>query len=162
MMNTYQNINTINQLRGFIKIKQNSVIDKAAAIVSCVLDMVIWCTRLSPPVIKISLLLSIRWQHYTTLCDNVCQWLTAGRWFSPGPRVSSTNTTDCYDITEILLKVALNTIKPNFSMLVFAFHVHFTLSNLSPSIIPPKHSQQILTLNTHEIKIRSVIHKHIF
>ena len=43
----------------------------------------------------------------TTLCDKVCQWLSAGRWFSP---VSSTNKTDHHDITEILLKVALNTI----------------------------------------------------
>jgi hypothetical protein len=34
----------------------------------------------------------------TTLCDKVCQWLAAGRWFSPGPLVSSTNTTDRYDI----------------------------------------------------------------
>ena len=41
----------------------------------------------------------------TTLCDKVCQW------FSPGPRVSSTNNTNRHDITEILLKVALNTIK---------------------------------------------------
>ena len=47
----------------------------------------------------------------TTLCDKVCQWLVTGRWFSPGPPVSSTNKTDCHDITEILLKVALNTIK---------------------------------------------------
>ena len=47
----------------------------------------------------------------TTLCDKVCQWLATGRWFSPGPSVSSTNKTDCHDITEILLKVALNTIK---------------------------------------------------
>jgi hypothetical protein len=30
-----------------------------------------------------------------------------GHWFSP---LSSTNKTDCHDITEILLKVALNTI----------------------------------------------------
>jgi len=44
----------------------------------------------------------------TTLCDKVCQWLATGRWFSP---VSSTNTTDRHDITEILLKVTLNTIK---------------------------------------------------
>jgi hypothetical protein len=36
----------------------------------------------------------------------------AGRWFSPGPPVSSTNKNDRNDITEILLKVALNTIKP--------------------------------------------------
>jgi hypothetical protein len=37
----------------------------------------------------------------TTLCDQVCQWLATGRWFSP---VSSTNNTDRHDITEILLK----------------------------------------------------------
>ena len=49
---------------------------------------------------------------YTTLCNEVCQWLTAGRWFSPGTLVSSTNKFDHNDITEIpvLLKVALNTI----------------------------------------------------
>jgi hypothetical protein len=46
----------------------------------------------------------------TTLCDIVCQWLAKGQWFSSGPLVSSTNKTDHHDITEILLKVALNTI----------------------------------------------------
>ena len=46
----------------------------------------------------------------TTLCDKVYQWLAAGRWFSQGTTVSSTNKTDHRDITEILLKVALNTI----------------------------------------------------
>jgi hypothetical protein len=34
-------------------------------------------------------------------------------WFSHSALVSSTNNTDRHDITEILLKVALNTIKPN-------------------------------------------------
>ena len=29
-----------------------------------------------------------------TLCDKVCQWLAADRWFSPGTPVSSTNKTD--------------------------------------------------------------------
>jgi hypothetical protein len=48
--------------------------------------------------------ISIR-ARYTTLCYKVCQW------FSPGPQVSSTNKTDHHDIIEILLKVALNTIK---------------------------------------------------
>ena len=47
----------------------------------------------------------------TTLCDKVCQWLATGRWFSPGSLVSYTNKTDRHDITEILLKMALNTIK---------------------------------------------------
>ena len=46
----------------------------------------------------------------TTLCDKVCQWLAAGLWFCPGTTVTSINKTDHHDITEILLKVALNTI----------------------------------------------------
>jgi hypothetical protein len=45
-----------------------------------------------------------------SLCDKVYQWLVAGRWFSPGTPVSSTNKTDRRDITEILLKVVLNNI----------------------------------------------------
>jgi hypothetical protein len=36
-----------------------------------------------------------------------------GQWFSLGTPVSSTNKTDRHDITEILLNVALNTMKPN-------------------------------------------------
>jgi hypothetical protein len=47
----------------------------------------------------------------TTLCDKACQSLGAGSWFSQNPPVSSTNKTDRHDITEILLKVALNIIK---------------------------------------------------
>jgi hypothetical protein len=38
--------------------------------------------------------------------------VATGRWFSPGTPVSSTNKTDCNDIAGILLKVALNTMKP--------------------------------------------------
>jgi len=36
--------------------------------------------------------------------------VVTGLWFSLGTLVSSTNKTDRHDITEILLKVALNTI----------------------------------------------------
>ena len=46
----------------------------------------------------------------TTYSDKVCQRLATGQWFFPGTLVSSTNKTDCHNITEILLKVALNTI----------------------------------------------------
>ena len=46
----------------------------------------------------------------TTLCDKVCQWFAASRWFSPGTLASCTNKTDRYDKTEKLLKVALNII----------------------------------------------------
>ena len=51
----------------------------------------------------------LRWDVLdTSLCDKVCQLFATGRWFSLCTPVSSTNKTDCQDITEILLKVALN------------------------------------------------------
>ena len=46
----------------------------------------------------------------TTLCNKVCQWLAASCWCPPGTLVSTTIKADCHDITEILLKVVLNTI----------------------------------------------------
>ena len=46
----------------------------------------------------------------TIFCNKVCQWLVAGRWFSLGTPVSSTNKMDRHNIAEILMKVALNTI----------------------------------------------------
>jgi hypothetical protein len=44
------------------------------------------------------------------LCDNVCQWLVTGQWFSLSTLVSSTNKTDRHNITAVLLKMVLNTI----------------------------------------------------
>jgi hypothetical protein len=41
-----------------------------------------------------------------------------GQWFSPGTPVSFTNKTDRQDVTEILLKVELSTIKPNQTNLI--------------------------------------------
>jgi hypothetical protein len=41
--------------------------------------------------------------------DKVYQLLAHGRWFSPGTPASSTTKNCRHDITEILLKVALNT-----------------------------------------------------
>jgi len=74
----------------------------------------------------------------TTLCDQVCQWLATGRWFSPGPTVSSTNKTDRHDITEIVWKVALSTINqqffrvsdtiPIFCRYIFAFDYTFIIN----------------------------------
>jgi hypothetical protein len=46
----------------------------------------------------------------TTLCDKVCQWLATDRWFSQGTPIYTANKTDLHDITEILSKMALNTI----------------------------------------------------
>jgi len=60
----------------------------------------------------------------TTLCDKVYQWLATGRWFPPGTPVTSTNKTDRHDITEILLKMALNTInQPTFHLDIHIYHV---------------------------------------
>jgi hypothetical protein len=40
----------------------------------------------------------------------VIKFVSDWQWFSPGTLVSSINKTDRHDISEILLKVALNTI----------------------------------------------------
>ena len=62
-----------------------------------------------------------------TLYDKVWHCLATGLWFSPGTPVSSTNKTDCHDITEILLNGALNaiTLTPIFSSVSFLFPVFF-------------------------------------
>ena len=62
----------------------------------------------------------------------VCQWLATGRWLSPGTPVSPTNRTDCHNISEILLKVALNT--RTLKLKSSPFHTtteHVTFSNIS-------------------------------
>jgi hypothetical protein len=70
----------------------------------------------------------VQWQFYNYPCnqcllpltlriqiplrhDKVCQWLATGWWFSSCTTVSITNKADLHDMTEILLKVVLNTIK---------------------------------------------------
>jgi len=49
----------------------------------------------------------------TTLCDKVCYWLEAARWFFGfcGLSCSSSIKTEPHDIIEILLKKALDTHK---------------------------------------------------
>ena len=68
----------------------------------------LWNQCLSPLMLWVRISIRVR---CTTLCVKVCQWLATVWWFSPGPPFSSTNKTDHHDITEILLKVTLNTIK---------------------------------------------------
>jgi hypothetical protein len=55
-------------------------------------------------------------------------------WFSPGTPVSSTNKTDCQYITEIMLKVALNTINQTINYLErndMDVNKHERLSNIT-------------------------------
>jgi hypothetical protein len=75
----------------------------------------LWNLCLSSLMLRVRI--SIR-ARCTTLCDKVCQWLVRARWFSSGPLVSSTNKTDCHNITELLLEVALNTIKQTYIMIM--------------------------------------------
>jgi len=85
----------------------------------------------------------------TTVCDNVCKWLATGWWFSPCPPVSSKNKTDLHDITdhhdktdhhditdlhditEILLKVALSTIKQTTNMNQGKTKIYFIMTMTS-------------------------------
>ena len=65
----------------------------------------------------------------TTRCEKVCQWLATGRWFFAGIPISPTNKTDRHDITEILLKVALNTI---ILIIIQSRNIHCVSSNDHP------------------------------
>ena len=86
------------------------------------------------------------WQDVldTTLCDKVCQWLVTGRWIFSG--YSSTNKTDHHYITEILLKVVLNTI--TITLIDYFNHVRnlrfFSIGYLfRTSIQPPAFFQKV-------------------
>jgi hypothetical protein len=49
----------------------------------------------------------------TTLCDQVCQWLVTGWWFSQGTMASSTNKTDCHDINWNIVESGIKHHNPN-------------------------------------------------
>jgi len=71
-----------------------------------------------------------------TLCDKVCQWLVTGRWISPDIPLSIANHTDRHELTEILLKVMLNTIA--ITLLYFFIGCNYwsrTFHRSSPSIL---------------------------
>jgi hypothetical protein len=57
--------------------------------------------------------------------DKDYQLLAHGRWFFPDTPASSTTKTGRYDITEILLKVALNTIQAFKRPLIFLIFLIF-------------------------------------
>ena len=74
--------------------------------------------------------------------DKVNQWLSHGRWFSPGIPASSSTKTGRHDISEILLKVGLKHLKSNQinhlgnaylksvkSKACFIYQIHFVNNN---------------------------------
>jgi hypothetical protein len=64
----------------------------------------------------------------TTLCDKVCQGLTAGQWFSSCTLVSSTNKTDCHDI-RYNWNIVESGVKPHKHNVVSSTHHHGWDSN---------------------------------
>ena len=54
-----------------------------------------------------------RCTRLASVSDKAYQLVAHGRWFSPSTPASSTTKTSRHDIVEILLKVAINTIKSN-------------------------------------------------
>ena len=74
-----------------------------------------------------------------TLYDKVCQLLATGRWYSAGTPVSSTIKTDRHEITEILLKVVLNTITltpiPIINCFITLPHLHVPNHNLQSVVV---------------------------
>ena len=91
----------------------------------------------------------------TTLCNKVCQWLSTGRWFSPDTPVSSTNKTDLRDITDILLKVALNTITPTLTQTII-------VGLGSWCVTPPNFQQYFTFLNWYKLKIMMLYCVYVF
>ena len=78
-----------------------------------------WCTRLA------------------AASDKVSHLLANGRWFSPGTPAYSTPKTGRHDIAEILLKVALNTIKiKSYHANLYAVQIYFcTNSRLDANLL---------------------------
>ena len=94
----------------------------------------------------------------TTLCDKVCQWLAASRWFSPGTPVSSTNKTDRHDITEILLKVAFNTITLYY-IYIYIIHIDGGICKITLPVYCILFYIQNLVKLTKDILIRMCLTK---
>jgi hypothetical protein len=81
--------------------------------------------------------------------ENQCLNFLLMWWFSPGTPVSSTNKTDCDDITEILLKVALNTLNLNLRTPYYLIHSCLPdRENNSTNINKTNTTTHIKSLNT--------------
>ena len=80
----------------------------------------------------------------TTLCDKVWQWLVTGQWFSLGAPVSSTNKIEHHDITEILLKVALNTTNKQTNTIIVS--QMYMWNKISHYIVPYKNKSHMSKL----------------
>ena len=80
--------------------------------------------------------------YRTSIVTNTLVWIVSdvfyiatpryatGRWFSLGPPISSTNKTDHHDITALLLKMSLNTIKQRHGRWCGSLQMYSVLQHL--------------------------------
>jgi hypothetical protein len=80
---------------------------------------------------------------------------TAGRWFSPGTLISSTNKTDHHDIAEIMLKVALNTIPLTLTL---SFYCIVLKKTNTPSLMHQDSNPLSTAISASMITITPPIH----
>ena len=64
------------------------------------------------------------------------QWLATGWWFSPGTPVSSTNKTDCHNITFVLLQVARYTMNYPYILCFIFSALPMSTTVLTPTLNP--------------------------
>ena len=96
--------------------------------------------------VVISILTLVRCTRY----NKVYRWFAIGLWFSPGTLVSSNNNTDHNDITEILLKVALNTLTLTLYKMIWPRLLYYLLIiSLTKIITETCHTHSILYLSLY-------------
>ena len=122
---------------------------------------------LSPLILWVQIAIRAR---CTASCDNVCQWLATGRWFSRGSPVSSTNETDNHDMTEMLLKVAVSFIGgANRSTWKKSLTCRKSPKTLSHNVVSSRthdyiyyyYYKHFIPLNTF-IRLLNIVYNHLF
>jgi hypothetical protein len=72
-------------------------------------------------------------------------WFNFNVWFCPGTPFSSTNKTDRHNITEILLKVALNTINQTILMDYFMFQIYQNIYTIHLNFLLERYKKGLLS-----------------
>ena len=84
--------------------------------------------------------------------DKVYHLLAPGWWLSTGTAASFTTKTGCHDISEILLKVTLNTINQIKSDCPFGIFKRFTLQTVLTHTEYDQRSKLMITANQSKVR----------
>jgi hypothetical protein len=95
---------------------------------------------LSPPMLWVPNPTQMRCTWYIIMWQSLS--VTCGLWFSPGTLISSTNRTDHHNKTEILLKVALNTVTLpltlSYSLFISGFEIFACFWFIQSNVVSEK------------------------